>query len=114
MSKLQKSIEIVSDLFTEVDASDFKTKQEKNIFLGLKTVSNIIQALDAQLEVGVGNEADKAKAKGKAFTALKLVKAIIGQIKNIDSESPALQLVHAACADLLTSLGEVAEIVKKK
>lgn len=114
MSKLQKSIEILADLLTDIDASDFKSKAEKNIYFGVKTVNNVVQALDIAFEKGVKSKDDKQKAQGKVQTALKIVKALIGQIKKLDTDSTVMQLIHAACTDLLSSLGEVANAIKEK
>lgn len=114
MSRLQKSIEILADLLTEIDASDFKSKPEKNVFFGVKTVNNIVQSLDILFEKGDRSDEAKAKINGKTHTALKIVKALIGQINKLNSESTAMQLVHAACTDLLSSLGEVAKAMEEK
>ena len=105
-----KAIQILDDLFTEVEASDFTDRKEKNIFHGLKTLRNIIDAIDL-LDDRKGDKAKQARA-GKIYQALKIAKAIMGQLKEVD-QTPTIQLVNAACSDLLVAIGEAAAQLKE-
>lgn len=106
---LMEAFTPLEDVLAEISVSKMKTPAEHRIYLGVKTVKNMIDA--AMDRIGIGAQSDIAKAKGVIASAVRSTTALIGQIKGMgNTASRELQRVEHALA---TSLRYQSKVLKE-
>jgi hypothetical protein len=109
---IQNSLEALEDVLSEVSMKDLKTKEEKEIYLSVKNLRNIVDAAHGKLSMGKLSKVDNEKLRGLIVKSLKTAGGIIGRIKDLIDTSEASDLMQGALSVTMKNQGEALKMFK--
>ena len=112
MTDILPAFQKLEDLLQEVAISDFKVKEEKNIFLATKTIRNMVDAVMDNLSSSKPTLKEQEKAKGILVRSVKATSSTLARINNLAELSDAMKLVKSALSFALKKQSALLESFK--